>query len=114
MPLIVITPNESKKGVSITKLTSSFDFVPTLGIEILGIKTPYVNYAIGNNLFSKEEKPYIVSTGGNELLLISKEKVTNYKKNGKAYIFKDGTKQNARTNLEDLIKAMRELNRFKG
>ena len=63
---------------------------------------------------SKEEKPYFVSTGGNELLLISKEKVTNYKKNGKAYIFKDGTKQNARTNLEDLIKAMRELNRFKG
>ena len=114
VPLIVITPNESNKGVSITKLTSAFDFVPTLGIEILGIKTPYVNYAIGNNLFSKEEKPYFVSTGGNELLLISKEKVTNYKKNGKAYIFKDGTKQNARTNLEDLIKAMRELNRFKG
>ena len=49
VPLIVITPNESNKGVSITKLTSAFDFVPTLGIEILGIKTPYVNYAIGNN-----------------------------------------------------------------
>ena len=114
VPLIMLTPNESKKGVSITKLTSSFDFVPTLGIEILGIKTPCVNYAIGNNLFSKEEKPYIVSTGGNELLLINKEKVTTYKKNGKAYIFNDGTKQNAKTHLEDLIKAMRELNRFKG
>ena len=114
VPLIMLTPNESKKGVSITKLTSSFDFVPTLGIEILGIKTPCVNYAIGNNLFSKEEKPYIVSTGGNELLLINKEKVTTYKKNGKAYIFNDGTKQNAKTHLEDLIIAMRELNRFKG
>lgn len=115
VPLIMLLPNASIKGVSYQKLTSAFDFVPTLSIEILGVQTPCVNYSIGNNLLGSEDKEHIVTTHANELLLIDKNKVTFYRKNGRAYVYNDkGQKQYIQPNLETLIRAMRDLNRFKG
>ena len=46
--------------------------------------------------------------------MILKNKVVVYRKNGKAYIDNNGQKQDTKPNLETLIRAMREINRFNG
>lgn len=114
VPLITMWPHSSQKGVSFNKLTSAFDLVPTLAIEILGIQPPCVNYSIGNSLLDSYNREHIVTTNGKQLLLIGKDNVTFYTRSGRAFVYNKGQKQYVRSNLETLIKAMRDLNRYKG
>ncbi len=113
VPLIIMWPNSALRGVSKDILTSSFDIVPTLGIEILGIKTPYVNYSIGEDILSIVNRDYVPTTQGNTLLLISKDSIDFYQRNGKVVSDRNGDVKPAKPNLENLIRAMRDLNRFK-
>lgn len=114
VPLIVMWPSDSLKGVSFKNISSHFDFAPTVGVEILGIQTPYSRYAIGSSLLRISDRDYFVTSKGSSLLLISKDAVTVYRKNGRAYIEKNGEKRVIQPNLETLIRAISELNRFKG
>lgn len=114
VPMIALWPNDSLKGISYNNLTSNFDIAPTLGLEILGVTTPCVNYSIGNSLLKIVNRDYLLTTQGRSLLLISNNAVTVYKRNGKVHIDEGGKIRDAKPNLENLIKAMRELNRFKG
>ena len=114
VPFIIMWPENSLKGISVNSLTSHFDLSSTLGVEILGIKTPCVNYGLGNSVLKVIDRDHIVTTKGNSLLLISKDAVIVYKKNGKVQRDDDGVVKTVRPNLENLIRAMRDLNRFKG
>lgn len=114
VPMIALWPQDSLKGISYKNLTSNFDIAPTIGLEILGITTPCVNYSIGNSLLKITDRDYLLTTQGRSLLLISTDNVTVYKRNGKVHIDENGKLRDAKPNLENLIRAMRELNRFKG
>ena len=114
VPMIALWPQDSLKGISYNNLTSNFDIAPTMGLEILGVTTPCVNYSIGNSLLKIVNRDYLLTTQGRSLLLISNNAVTVYKRNGKVHIDEGGKIRDAKPNLENLIKAMRELNRFKG
>ncbi|MGN1280969.1 MAG: DUF3413 domain-containing protein [Succinivibrio sp.] len=114
VPMIAIWPENSLKGATFNTLSSNFDMAPTIGTEILGVKTPSGNYSIGNSLLKNVGRDYILSTSGYSLLLISKDDVTVYRKNGLAHTDNEGVIKNIRPNLETLIRAMRDLNRFKG
>lgn len=114
VPLIALWPQNSLKGASFNALSSNFDLAPTIGTEILGVKTPCANYSIGNSLLKNYGRDYILSTSGYSLLLISRDNVTVYRKNGLAHTDNEGIKKDIKPNLETLIRAMRELNRFKG
>ena len=114
VPLIVLWPRNTLRGVKFTTVSSHFDIASTVGEEILGIKTPSSKYSIGNSLLKLADRDYFVTNMGASLLLISNNAVTVYRKNGRAYIEKDGKKTVIHPNLETLIQAMSELNRFKG
>jgi membrane-anchored protein YejM (alkaline phosphatase superfamily) len=114
VPLIVLWPRNTLRGVKFTTVSSHFDIASTVGEEILGIKTPSSKYSIGNSLLKLADRDYFVTNMGASLLLISNNAVTVYRKNGRAYIEKDGEKTVIHPNLETLIQAMSELNRFKG
>lgn len=113
VPFIIINPDSENKGVSKNILTSSFDINPTIAVEILGVTTPCVNYGIGDNVLALEQRDYIPTTQGNNLLLISQDAVTIYKRNGKVVNTTEEEIRPARANLENLIRAMRDFNRFK-
>lgn len=113
VPFIIINPDSENKGVSKNILTSSFDINPTIAVEILGVTTPCVNYGIGDNVLALEQRDYIPTTQGNNLLLISQDAVTIYKRNGKVVTTTEEEIRPARANLENLIRAMRDFNRFK-
>ena len=114
VPMILMLPDNGLRGVSFFNISSHFDLVPTFAIEILGIQTPCSNYAIGNSLLKLPQRDFIISSKGASLLMILKNKVVVYRKNGKAYIDNNGQKQDTKPNLETLIRAMREINRFNG
>lgn len=114
VPMILMLPDNGLRGVSFFNISSHFDLVPTFAIEILGIQTPCSNYAIGNSLLKLPQRDFIISSKGASLLMISKNKVVVYRKNGKAYIDNNGQKQDTKPNLETLIRAMSEINRFNG
>ena len=113
VPFIIIKPDSENKGVSKNILTSSFDINPTIAVEILGVTTPCVNYGIGDDVLDLEQRDYIPTTQGNNLLLISQDAVTIYKRNGKVVTTTEEEIRPARANLENLIRAMRDFNRFK-
>ena len=56
----------------------------------------------------------MITNVGKNLLVVTKDDVTVYRRNGKAHTDNEGLKQDVRPNLETLIRAMRDLNRFRG
>ncbi len=113
VPFIVISPDAQHKGVAKDVLTSSFDINPTIAVEILGITTPCVNYGIGEDVLTLKERDYIPTTHNNMLLLITNDAVTVYKRNGKVVTDTEGVLRPTKPDLENLIRAMRDFNRFK-
>ncbi|MGN0902230.1 MAG: DUF3413 domain-containing protein [Succinivibrio sp.] len=114
VPFIAIWPDNTLKGVAENILTTHFDLVPTFAIEILGVTTPCVKYSIGSSLRSGDNRDYIISSSGNSLLVISKDAVRVYRSNGRAYIDDEGKRTDIKPNLETLIRAISDINRFHG
>lgn len=114
VPFIMMMPHNQLKAVAVNVLSSHFDVIPTLGLEIVGIQTPCVNYSIGNSLLKLVDRDYMITNVGKNLLVVTKDDVTVYRRNGKAHTDNEGLKQDVRPNLETLIRAMRDLNRFRG
>lgn len=113
VPLIVIRPDGQSRGVSVSSITSHFDLAPSVGAEILGITTPASEYSLGEDIFANlRDREFIATVHKNDLILIGQRSVSIYKKNGNAYIESDGTQKPISPNLEQLIEALRQLNRF--
>ena len=112
VPFIVIWPNGQKRGVSCQDLTSHFDFAPTVGRELLGIVSDPSSYSLGRDLLNPGSRSYLTTQEGNSLILISPRSVSIYKSNGEAYTENGGENKAITPDLEHLIGATRELNRF--
>lgn len=112
VPFIVIWPDGLKRGVSCQDLTSHFDFAPTVGRELLGIVSDPASYSLGRDLLNPGSRSYLTTQDGNSLILISPRSVSIYKSNGEAYTESGGEYKAITPDLEHLIGATRELNRF--
>ena len=113
VPLIVIWPDGNLRGVNSPEICSIFDIVPTLGHEVLGIATPDAAYSMGENLMNLRNRDFVPVISDDNLLLISAESVTGYNRDGRAFISSSGKQIPVKPNLRNLVRAMRELNRFK-
>lgn len=112
VPLILIWPDARARGVSLDALTTHFDLSATIGHEILGIQNDSSEYSLGQPLGSEISRDYLITTSRNDLILIAPKSISIYKENGDAYVENDGKQQAISPNLEHLIGATRELNRF--
>lgn len=117
VPLIVLWPDDRLRGVSKDFLSSHFDLVPTFGREVLGISNQAAEYSTGVDLLSKsEERNFIVTTSSvsssADLLLIAPKTLTVYTRSGRSYIQSEQGQQEVQPRLQDLVRALREMNRF--
>ncbi len=113
VPMIIIWPNGQHRAVSEDAITSHFDISPTIGREILGIVSDSSTYSLGKDMAVPAKRSYITTTSDDSLVLIGDRSVTIYKSNGDAFTENGGNKTAINPDLEHLIGATRELNRFK-
>ncbi len=111
--LFLMIPSNNQIGISKNILTSSFDINPTFAVEILGIKHPCVNFGVGEDILALNNRDFIFSTKDNYLILIDRNNVSVYQRNGKVVNVNEEEETQGKPNLENLIRALRMLNRFR-
>lgn len=97
---------------SCNNLTSPWDISATIAQEVLHIKTSVGNFSLGNNLKSCSVRDFLIADEIEELILLEREDNIIYSHDGFSYVERYGERLQVRPNLENLIKAMRDLNRF--
>ena len=112
VPLLIKWPNNENMSVAENKIASAFDLPATIAQDILHITTKVADFTLGENLKELTDRKFIVSDEP-EILLIGTKETTVYSDEGNALIETDGKVLQTRPNLENLIRAMRSLNRFK-
>ena len=112
VPLIIKWPGSDNMAVAVNKLSSPFDLPATVAKEILQVTTVPADYSLGENLKELSDRKFIVSDEP-EIILIGSKDTTVYSDDGNALIEDNGKALRIRPNLENLIRAMRTLNRFK-
>lgn len=113
VPLLIKWPYGRNPGHQNPALASAFDLSPTLGANVALIANDAAQYSMGVNLAQAGERDFIpVELQGN-LLLLGREHTTVFTKNGRAFVENQNQIMHLRPNLEHLIRAMRDLNRFK-
>ena len=112
VPLIIKWPGSDNMSVAVNKLSSPFDLPATVATEILQVTTDPADYSLGENLKELSDRRFIVSDEP-EIILIGSKDTTVYSDEGSALIEDNGKALRIRPNLENLIRAMRTLNRFK-
>ncbi|MCR5084707.1 MAG: DUF3413 domain-containing protein [Succinivibrionaceae bacterium] len=115
VPLIIMWPQQKNRGVVTRRLSSPFDLCATIGASLLAITNDSREYTVGENLFGVTERDFLVSTNRlGDLLLIGTHATQAYRHSGQALVEgRGGHRAEIRPSLKDLLKAMREINRFK-
>lgn len=111
VPMFFMSNQHNVKDIT-SFIASSYDLAPTIAENILKVKSKPQDYSIGNNLVNLNKRDFIISDKPS-LLLISSDFTTVYLENGHSFIESNKVKQEVKPNLEDLIKSMQILNRFK-
>lgn len=113
VPLMVYWPDENNDGVKITKLSSPLDISATYAHEVVNITTPSGNFGLGFNLrYLSNDRRHLVADQTDSIVLVGKQDNIIYDDDGASYIERNGERLQVRPNLEDLIEATRDLNRF--
>lgn len=112
VPLIIKWPHNLNVDHNNSDLASAFDISPTIGANVAGILNETAQYSIGEDLLQPQNREFI-PIENRDLILIGSQYTTIYTINGKAVVENQNQVKNARPNLENLIRAMRDLNRFK-
>lgn len=113
VPLFVLWPDQSNIGTSVNNLSSPQDVSATIAQEVLHITTSLGNFTLGDNLKQLPNRDsLIVDQAGLHLVLVGKQDTIFYSQDGSSYVERDGKQLQVRPNLEDLIRSMRDLNRF--
>lgn len=112
VPLFILWPNQDNLGVSSTVLSSHYDLAATIGAEILGITNKAATYSLGHDLRSLPKRDYVVSDEDSDIVLVGEQYCAIYTKHGEVLAQSGGREIEANLELEELISAMRDLNRF--
>ena len=74
IPFLVYWPGKKPKIYSY--LTTHYDIVPTLMTKILGCRSPISDYTIGQSLFCKRGRPFLIAGSYGDYAVITKNQVT--------------------------------------
>ena len=113
VPMIAVWPNKAMRGASSSFIASSYDFSATVARECLGITSDTRNFSMGRSLLDGRDRDFVVTTSDKNLILISNLSTTVYSRDGRSFIETADGSVPVKPNLENLIRAMRELNRFR-
>ncbi|HVO30479.1 MAG TPA: sulfatase-like hydrolase/transferase [bacterium] len=119
VPLVVIDP--ARGAGRVTRMTSSQDLVPTF-MELLGVANPPADYALGENLFSTEPQPHVISCAWSECAVVDSSGwmvfgTETYNASGvdvldRDYKLVDDPKPVLRAKAPELVGIMSELSAF--
>lgn len=112
VPFIVISGLDTFKQKVYKDISSHFDIAPSILEFALGTTTKSWYYAVGQNIFNQNNVKENFVLKNDDLLFISKYNTIVYTDEGTSYIEKDGNQYKIKPNLEDLIEAMQNINRF--
>ena len=113
VPLLIKWPYGRNLDRRNTALASAFDLSPTLGAHAARIANDAAQYSMGVDLMHPGERDFIPIEHQGDLLLLGREYTTVFTRKGRAFVENQNQIMHLRPNLENLIRAMRDLNRFK-
>ena len=112
--LLIKWPFANAIASSNNALASSFDLSPTIAFNALGVINKSTDFSVGNDLKNAnfDEKQMLI-IDGNDLIIANKSFATIYTNDGGFIVENTQGSYRAIPKLETLIRAMRDLNRFK-
>lgn len=110
VPLVVLFPEGGHQ--SKPELTCPQDIYGTIAREVLAVTSPLGNFTLGDNLRTLGEREYLVADQPEALILVGPRDNIVYLQDGVSFIERDGMRLEALPELENLIEATRDLNRF--
>lgn len=112
VPMIVLWPDEQRKARNNEILSSHIDIFATVAQDVVSITTPSGNYTLGLNLKNLGEREFLIVDNSQMLILVGKDDNVIYSQDGESYVESHSERLQVRPNLENLIEATRDLNRF--
>lgn len=112
VPLIVLWPDEQRKARNSEILSSHLDIFATVAQNGVNITTQTGNYTLGASLKNLGNRDFLLVDGSQMLILVGKDDNVIYSQDGESYVERHSERLQVRPNLENLIEAMRDLNRF--
>ena len=112
VPLLVFFPDHAAAHGQVSALTSSQDIYATLAREVLHITSPLGNFTLGDTLRALRPRDYLVADHSDALILVEQRDNIVFVQDGASFIERDGVRLEVRPELESLIEATRDLNRF--
>lgn len=112
VPLLVLWPEAQQLTASVTELSSPQDIYATVAYHVAAIVSPPGNYTLGYDLRALRQRRYLTVDGSDAIMLVGYQDNTIYLQDGVSYIERDGVQSQVRPDLESLIEATRDLNRF--
>ena len=112
VPLLVFFPQRAAAQGTSSALTSSQDIYATIAREVLNITSPLGNFTLGDTLRSLRQREYLVADQEDALILVEPRDNIIFVQDGASFIERDGVRLEVRPELESLIEATRDLNRF--
>ena len=112
VPLLVFFPQRAAAQGTSSALTSSQDIYATIAREVLTITSPLGNFTLGDTLRSLRQREYLVADQEDALILVEPRDNIIFVQDGASFIERDGVRLEVRPELESLIEATRDLNRF--
>lgn len=112
VPLIVLWPHEQRKARNCEFLSSPSDIFALIASDVVNITTPTGNYSLGQSLKNLSDRSYLLVDGLDHMMLVGKDDTIIYSQEGDSYVERNSERMQVRPNLENLIEATRDLNRF--
>lgn len=112
VPLLVFWPDGGKQGRHSEVLSSPVDIFATVASEVVNITTAQGNYTLGAQLRTLSGRDHLLVDGSDYLMLIGRDDTVIYSQDGESYVERHSERVQVRPNLENLIEATRDLNRF--
>lgn len=112
VPLLVFWPDGGKQGRHSEVLSSPVDIFATVAGEVVNITTAQGNYTLGAQLRTLSGRDHLLVDGSDYLMLIGRDDTVIYSQDGESYVERHSERVQVRPNLENLIEATRDLNRF--
>lgn len=112
VPLLLIWPEGENIAVSNNNLASTFDLSATVASDILGINNDPNTYSLGISLKNLPPRDFVPAYS-NDIFMIGPSYTIIYSSDGNSFIENRGQISKVKPNLEGLIRALTQLNRFK-
>ena len=112
MPLIIAWPNKNSEVIS--RPTSHVDIMLTLMQDALNVTTPYKQYSQGENLFTSNQRQWLIAGKENEIAALYPERTIVINGSGYYQIYDTNDKQlhHQKIGLSTFLQLITENRRF--